>query len=210
MEIKLRLEEEKDYRAVEELTRESFWNIHSPGADEHFLVHNMRQTKEFVKSLDFVAIYNGKIVGNIVYAESRIISLGNEQVVLTFGPVSVLPEYQKNGIGAMLINHTIKLARQMSYKAILIYGDPEYYKKYGFIASKKYSITNKDGKFPAALLVLELYPNALDGIRGVFDEGHAYQINAEEAAEFDKGFPVKEKFKTESQDKFLEISAKYL
>jgi len=210
MEIELRLEEEKDYRIVEELTREAFWNLHFPGADEHFLIHNLRKTKEFIKDLDFVAIYNGKIVGNIVYVESKVIDCEKEHVVLTFGPVSVLPEYQNKGIGAKLINHTIQLARQMGYKAILIYGFPDYYKRFGFKASKEYNITDKDGKFPAALMVLDLYPNALDGIHGVFDEGQVYQIDADEAAEFDKGFHKKEKLKTESQNRFIEESGKYL
>jgi len=231
--IILRLEEEKDYRAVEELTREAFWNLHSPGADEHLLIHNLRDTKEFIKSLDFVAclanclengqsVNNEKIVGNIVYVESKIISCRNESdgeshksinkehIILTFGPVSVLPEYQNKGIGSKLINHTIKLSKKMNYKAIIIYGDPEYYKRFGFRASMEFNITNKEGKFPAALLVLELYPKALEGIYGIFDEGKAYEINPDESAEFDKGFPKKEKFKTESQDKFLEIAGRFL
>jgi len=210
MDIIIRLEEEKDYRAVEELTREAFWNIHFPGADEHYLVHVLRKAKEFVKELDFVVCIDNKIAGNIMYAESKIIDTDKEHTVLTFGPLSVLPEYQNKGLGSKLINHTIPLAKQMGYRAILIYGHPDYYNRFGFKASKEYNITNKEGKFPAALLVLELYPNALDGIHGVFDEGPAYQINAEEAAEFDKGFPVKEKFKTQSQERFLEISAKIL
>jgi predicted N-acetyltransferase YhbS len=54
MEISLRLEEEKDYRIVEELTREAFWNLYIPGYDEHLLVHNLRKSKEYVKNLDFV------------------------------------------------------------------------------------------------------------------------------------------------------------
>ncbi|MCL2765588.1 MAG: N-acetyltransferase [Treponema sp.] len=217
MEIELRLEEERDYWEVENLTREAFWNMYFPGADEHYLVHNLRKASEFVKALDFVACLPacGQIVGNIMYAESRIINSGNghssqEHTVLTFGPVSVLPEYQNKGIGAKLINHTISIAKKMGYKAILIYGAPEYYRRFGFAASKNFNITNKDGKFPAALLVLELFPNALDGIHGVFDEGQAYQINADDAAEFDKKFPAKEKFKTESQERFLEIAGKFL
>jgi len=210
MEIEVRLEEEGDYRIVEDLTREAFWNLHFPGADEHYLVHIMRSAKEFVKELDFVACLNNKVIGNIMYAESKIIDTDDEHAVLTFGPVSVLPEYQGKGIGAKLINHTIPLAKQMGYRAILIYGHPDYYNRFGFKASKRFNITNKEGKFPAALLVLELYLNALDGIHGIFDEGPAYQIDAEASAEFDKSFPAKEKFKTESQEKFLEIAEKFL
>jgi len=210
MEIVLRLEEENDFAIVEDLTREAFWDVYCSGADEHLLVHNLRKTNVFIKELDFVAISNNKIVGNIMYAESTIKNNDLEYTVLTFGPVSVLPEYQNKGIGGKLINHTIKLSKEMGYKAIIIYGDPEYYKRFGFKESKEYKITNKDKKFPAALLVLELYPNALNGIEGIFDEGRVYEIDKNEAEEFDKKFIAKEKGYLKSQDRFKELSNKYL
>jgi len=210
MEIELRLEEEKDFKTVENLTREAFWNNYVPGCDEHLLVHNLRKTNVFIKELDFVALYNDKIIGNIMYAKSAIKNNDLEYTVLTFGPLSVLPEYQNKGIGGKLINHTVKLSKEMGYKCIIIYGDPEYYKRFGFKESKEYKITNKDKKFPAALLVLELYPNALNGIEGVFDEGKAYKIDKNEAEEFDKNFIAKEKGYSKSQERFKELSNKYL
>jgi len=210
MEIELRLEEEKDYKTVENLTREAFWNYHVPGCDEHLLVHNLRKTIVFIKELDFVALYNDKIAGNIMYAKAAIKNNNLEYTVLTFGPLSVLPEYQNKGIGGKLANHTIQLSKEMGYKAIIIYGDPEYYKRFGFKQSKEYKIKNKDKKFPAALLVLELYPNALNGIEGIFDEGKAYEIDKNEAEEFDKLFIAKEKGYSKSQERFKELSNKYL
>jgi predicted N-acetyltransferase YhbS len=210
MDIELRLEEEKDYKIVENLTREAFWNNHVPGCDEHLLIHNLRKEKEFVKELDFVAIYDNKIIGNIVYVKSKVINNGFECNVLTFGPLSVLPEYQNNGIGGKLINHTIKLSNEMGHKGIIIYGDPEYYKRFGFKESKHYNITNKDKKYPAALLVFELYPNAMNGIEGIFDEGKIYEVNKNELEDFDKLFPIKEKGYSKTQDRFNELLDKYL
>ena len=210
MEITLRLENEKDFGTVEALTREAFWNIYVPGANEHLLVHNLRKTKEFIRGLDFVAIANQKIVGNIVYVETKIINGDKEYTVLTFGPVSVLPEYQNKGIGAKLINHTVQLSKEMGYKAIIIYGDPEYYKRFGFRVSKEYNITNMAGKYPAAMLVLELFTNALKGINGKFDEGEIYEIDEKELEEFEKGFAEKEKQKIKIQERFNELSTKYL
>jgi len=210
VEITLRPEEEKDFSAVENLTREAFWNVYCPGADEHLLVHNLRKTDAFIKELDFAALDNDKIIGNIMYAKAAIKNNDLEYTVLTFGPVSVLPEYQNKGIGGKLINRTIELSKEMGYKAIIIYGDPEYYKRFGFKESKEYKITNKDKKFPAALLVLELYPKALNGIEGIFDEGKAYEIDKNEAEEFDKKFIAKEKDYSKSQDRFKELSNKYL
>jgi predicted N-acetyltransferase YhbS len=210
MEITLRLEEERDFTTVEDLTREAFWNVYCPGADEHLLVHNLRKSNVFIKELDFVALNNNKIVGNIMYANSTVRNDDLEYTVLTFGPVSVLPEYQNKGFGGKLINHTIKLSKEMGYKAIIIYGDPEYYKRFGFKETKEYKITNKDKKYPAALLVLELYPNALNGIEGIFDEGEVYEIDKNEVEEFDKKFIAKEKGYSKSQERFNEMSNKYL
>jgi predicted N-acetyltransferase YhbS len=210
MEIKLMLEEEKDYRSVEELTRDAFWNVYFPGCNEHLLIHNLRNANEFVKELDFIAIYNEGLIGNIVYVKATIKNMEKEYTVLTFGPISVLPKYQNNGIGSKLIKHTINLSKEMGYKAIIIYGDPEYYKRFGFKESKEYDITNKDKKYPAALLVLELYPNALNGIKGIFDEGKSYEINEGEFEEFEKGFNKKEKGFAKTQDRFNELANKYL
>jgi len=203
--VELRLETEKDYRVVEVLTREAFWNVHVPGCDEHLLVHNLRKAKEFIQELDFVAVADGKIVGNIMYAKAKIIDSEKEYAVLTFGPVSVLPEYQNKGIGAKLINNTIQLAKEMGYKAILIYGDPEYYKRFEFKVSKEYNVTNKEGKYPAALLALELFFGALSGAEGVFDEGKAYEIDSKELVEFERGFEPKVKLRTKSQERFEEM-----
>jgi predicted N-acetyltransferase YhbS len=210
MKIELRPEKEADYKLVEELTREAFWNVHFPGCSEHLLIHNLRKAKEFVGELDFVAMHDDKIVGNIVYAEAKVIGNNEECTVLTFGPLSVLPEYQNKGIGGKLINHTVKLSKEMGYKAIIIYGDPGYYKRFGFKESKEYNITNKDKKYPAALLVLELRLNALSGIAGIFDEGEPYEINEIELAEFEKGFVEKEKMATKSQEEFMKMATRYL
>jgi len=210
MDIELRLEEENDYFIVENITREAFWNHYVPGCDEHLLIHNLRRTDEFIKELDFVAVNNNKIIGNIVYVKAKVINNDMEYPVLTFGPISVLPEYQNNGIGGKLINHTVKLSKEIGNKGIIIYGDPEYYKRFGFKESKQYKITNKDKKYPAALLVLELYPCALNGIEGVFDEGKAYEIDSGQMEEFDKKFPIKEKRYSKTQDRFNEISKKFI
>jgi len=210
MEIELRLEEEKDHRIVEEVTREAFWNVHIPGCDEHLLIKNLRKTEEFVKDLDFVAVYENTIIGNIVYVETKITSSEKESVVLTFGPISVLPKYQNKGIGTRLIEYTKKLAREMGYKAIVIYGDPEYYKRFGLIESIEYNIKNEEGKYPEALLVLELYPNSLNGINGIYEEGKIYDINEDELKEFEKEFTRKKKEKTKTQERFIELSNMYL
>ncbi len=208
MDLNLRNEIPGDYREVEELTREAFWNVNVPGCDEHYLAHVLRTDEAFIPSLDFVAICDGKIVGNIMYTHTRVIDdVGNSHAVITFGPVSVLPAYQNRGIGSKLIRHTIALSTELGFRAILTYGDPDYYVRFGFEPAEKYGIRTSDGYFLSALIAHELYPGALSGISGRFLEGSIFELDADLVCEFDKGFAPKEKFETDSQRRFIEILA---
>ncbi|NCA66722.1 MAG: N-acetyltransferase [Clostridia bacterium] len=207
MDILIRREEKNDFREVEELTREAFWNIHFPGCSEHLLIHTLRDREEFIKELDFVATLDNKIVGNIVYARAKVVDdSGGEHNVITFGPVSVLPEYQNRGIGGKLIEHTKAIARSMGFNAIIITGDPEYYKRVGFVAAEVYDIRNSDGMFAAYLQLCELYDGAMKGISGRFYEGEAYSVDENQCEEFDKTFPYKEKAVIACQARFLELT----
>lgn len=205
-EMLLRLEQSSDYRQVEYLTREAFWNLHVPGCDEHYLVHILREDVAFVPELDFVAVVNEKIVGNIMYAKCKLLqSDGVEHDVLSFGPVSVLPQFQGTGVGSALIRHTLALAKDLGHKLVAIYGDPLYYCRFGFVAAEKYKICSSDGYFSPALQVLELVPGSLDGINGRFHEAVVYHIDAEAASIFDATFEAKEKKWMPSQKRFEEL-----
>jgi predicted N-acetyltransferase YhbS len=199
MNVLLRPEEEKDYNSVENLTREAFWNVYKPGCDEHLLIHNMRKKQEFIKDLDYVAVFNDEIIGNIVYAKAKIMGVNKEYDVITFGPVSVLPTYQKLGVGKKLIEHTITKAKEMGFNAIMIYGNPKYYERFGFKNSREYTITDMEGNYNDALMALELCPKSLENINGKFFEGEAYKIDKNELALFDKNFPYKEKLVLDTQ-----------
>lgn len=206
--IVIRLEQPADYRAVEELTREAFWNVNVPGCDEHFLAHKLRSHPDFIAGLDFVAEIGGKIAGNIMFTESRIVApdCGMTYPVLTFGPLSVLPEYQKQGVGAALIAHSCQEAREQGYGAVLIYGDPEYYSRFGFRPAADFSVTTADGNVHPALQALELKAGALAGVSGRFCESPAYHFDQDEGAEFDASFAPKAKFITESQRRFARLA----
>lgn len=193
MDIKLRNEKVSDYRTVEELTREAFWNHYVPGCDEHYLLHIMRKADSFINELDIVAEVDGKIVGNIVYTKAKVLTDdGNCHEVISFGPLSVLPEFQGRGIGGMLIEHTKKIAKELGYKAILIYGDPDYYSKFGFVAAETYKIGTADNMYAVPLQAIELFQGALSTVGGRFFEDSIYEIDEAAAKEYDKGFPHKE------------------
>ncbi len=211
MNIEIRREEEKDYRQVEELTREAFWNLYVPGCSEHLIVHHLRQSEDFVPELTFVTILDGRIVGSIVFTHSKIVSdSGIEHPTLTFGPVSVLPELQHQGIGTILINHAIKSAAATGHKAIVIFGYPEYYSRFGFRLAKDFQISTSEGKYHAAHQALELTPGSLDGISGRYFESAHFNTDPDELEIFDRSFPTKEKAEAESQKKFAEMLDAFL
>jgi predicted N-acetyltransferase YhbS len=203
MNFELRKENGKDYRIVEELTREAFWNIHYPGCDEHFVLHNLRKSKDFIPELDFVVVSDGKIIGNIVYSYAKIIKTSKEEIkTISFGPISVLPQFQKQGVGSSLINYSLLEAKKLGFESVLIYGDPRYYGRFGFRCAERFDIRNQYGTFSYALLALEIKKGALQECAGKFIESSAFEVNEKEFEIFEKTFPHKEKEITPSQAEF--------
>ncbi len=142
MDIILRNRTENDFRVVEDMTREAFWNLYFTGCVEHYFVHIMRDHPDFLPELDFVAEVDGMIVGNIMYTKAWLIDeQGNEMEIVSFGPLCVLPGYQRKGIGSALIDHTRKLCIQNGVKAIVILGDPHNYCKHGFKCAEDLNVS---------------------------------------------------------------------
>jgi putative acetyltransferase len=211
MDLSIRYEREKDNRIVEELTRDAFWNLYAPGCVEHFVLHNMRNSPDFIPELDLVAQKDGRIVGHIIYTRGILQEDGGaKKEVISFGPLSVLRSLQKQGIGSALIKHSLKSAADGGYSAVFIYGDPRYYSRFGFRCAEKYDIKTSDGKFAVALLALELKPGALKNVSGRFIESPAFGFDESKFAEFESTFPFKEKAETESQHEFrIMVSLRY-
>lgn len=185
--INLRLERPEDYRAVEELTYRAFLtadpNIPGVGT-EALLAHKLRDDRAFVAELDFVAERDGEIVGNIMYTQSRVVAGdGRETATLTFGPLSVKPQYHGQGIGAMLVRHTLELARARGHRAVIIFGHEGYYPRFGFAPAARYGISTADGENFDAFMALPLYDGALDGVSGSFR--HAPVFDGIDRAESD-------------------------
>jgi len=191
LEIIIRPENEEDYYIVENLTRKAFWEFpgRSQGCDEHYLLHILRKDSVFIKELDYVALVDGEIVGNIIYTKGKVVDEKNvEYETISFGPVSVLPDYQRKGIGSKLIEFTLKKAKELGYRAVIIYGHPEYYPRFGFRDAREHNITTPDGNNFDAFMVCELYAGALNGITGRFFLSPLFQMNQDEVKEFDKRF----------------------
>ena len=192
----IRLEQPKDYRTVEDLTRATFNNperIDRSKIDcpmEHHMVHRPRE-KDGIMELNFVAEMNGRIVGHIIYSHAHILqSNGTKVAVLNFGPISVWPELQRTGIGSTLMNDSIAEAKKLGYGAIVFFGHPDYYLRFGFVEAKTFGITDCNGNNFPAFMALELIAGYLNNVFGKFIEADIYNddLNREQAKAFDKLF----------------------
>jgi predicted N-acetyltransferase YhbS/uncharacterized protein YdhG (YjbR/CyaY superfamily) len=193
----LRRERKRDWHTVEQITYRAFLDFPVDLPDngtEAALVRRMRSVPAFVRELDFVAEEDERIIGNIMYTKSRIVSDKDEWETLTFGPVSVLPKYQKQGVGSALIRHTLKLAQDMGFRAVLIYGHESYYPRFSFKPASEYDITTAKGESFPAFMALPLYDGALSGVSGrlicdpvyeAVSKAEADAVNAELAAPMD-------------------------
>ena len=203
----IRRETAADYRAVEELHRNAFWNVQVPGCSEHYLAHVLRKHPDFIPELDLVYELDGEIVGNVMYTKSELLEEGgNSTGILTFGPIGVAPEYQRRGIGKALLEASFDIAAGLGYPAIAIFGDPDNYVARGFRSCKRYNVCLEGDVYPAALLVKELKPGFFDGRKLFFRESPAYEIQERDAEAFDAGFPPKEKAFRPSQETFFILS----
>jgi predicted N-acetyltransferase YhbS len=190
--VTFRLETKEDYRKVEEMTRETFWNLFKPGCEEHLIVHQLRQSKGYIPELDLIACVGDQIIGHILYTRSYVIDKENQKhEVLTFGPLTVLPEYQKSGIGTALVEKTIAMAKDMGFKGIFIYGHPDYYPRLGFVNAKQFNVTTPEGENFDYFMGIELGKNALAGISGRHLVDAAFEVNQEQLEAFDQTFPLK-------------------
>ena len=199
----IRLEEKKDYRAVENLVRESFWNVYRPGCTEHFLIHVLRDDPAFVSELDFVMEKDGEIIGQNVFAKTIIEADDGRTIdILTMGPIGITPDLKRQGYGKALLDCCLEKATEMGFGAVLFEGNIGFYGKSGFDYSRRFGIRYHDLPEDADdsfFLCKELIPGYLNGITGVYQTPQVYYVEDADVEEFDKAFPPKEKLKLPGQ-----------
>lgn len=203
----IRTEQPADHRQVEAVIRKAFYNIYVPGCSEHYLAHVIRSHENFIPKLDLVMELNGQIIGNVMYTKAWLIDeTGCEKPILTFGPVCILPEFQRKGYGRQLLEHSFDQAVALGYDTIVIFGDPANYVARGFKSCHKYQVCLEDGTFPAAMLVKELVPGVLNGRKWIYRQSPAFDIDEQEARRFDAALPPLEKKWQPSQEAFYIMS----
>ena len=209
--IQIRNEQKSDYQIVEDITREAFYNMYVPGCMEHYLVHIMRGHEDFIPELDFVLELDGKVIGNIMYTKAKLTDEnGEEKEIITFGPVSILPKYQRMGYGKLLMEHSFKRAVELGYDTIVIFGSPANYVSRGFKSCKKYNLCVEGGGYPAGMLAKELKEGAFDGRKWIYSGSPVMDVDEQEAIRFDDALPPMEKEYRPSQDEFYIISQAFL
>lgn len=209
--IIIRNEKKEDWELVERITRQAFYNLYVPGCVEHYLVHIMREHEDFIPELDFVLELDGQVIGNIMYTKAKLTDEnGTEKEILTFGPVSIHPAYQRMGYGKMLMEHSFQAAIQLGYDTIVILGSPANYVSRGFKCCKKYNVCIENGKYPAAMMVKELIPHILDDHQWLYQDSPVMAISKEEAERYDDTLEPMEKKYLPSQDEFYIMSQAFI
>ena len=199
----IRLEDKKEYRAVENLVRESFWNVYRPGCTEHYVIHVLRDDPAFIPELDLVMEQDGKLIGQNMFMKTVIEADDGRVIdVLTMGPICIAPELKRQGYGKALLDHSLEMAKKLGYGAVLFEGNIDFYSKCGFTFASEFDIRYHDLPEDADssfFLCKELIPGYLDGITGVYQTPKGYYVADEDVEEFDKEFPAKVKQKLPGQ-----------
>ena len=199
----IRKETKSDYRAVEELTREAFWNVYRPGCLEHFVLHQFRDRPEFVKELDFVMEKDGRIIGHIMFVRAEILSDDGRRIpIMTFGPISIHPDFQRKGYGKALLDFALDKAAQMGAGAVCMEGNIDFYSNCGFDVASKSGIhyyAEPREEYVPYFLLKQLKDGFLDGVTGVYKTPDGYFVSEQDAEEFDRQFPPKVKLKLPGQ-----------
>ena len=199
----IRLEQKEDYGKVENLVRESFWNVYRPGCLEHYVIHVLREDPAFVRELDFVMEQDGAPIGQNMFMRT-VINADDGRVipVLTMGPIGITPELKRKGYGKKLLDYSLERAAALGFGAVLFEGNIGFYGHSGFTYARSFGIRYHDlpeGADDSFFLCRELVPGYLEGITGVYRTPRGYYVDEAEAEEFDKTFPPKEKLRLPGQ-----------
>ncbi len=166
--IQIRKETQEDYCEVIELTARAFENMPYADGDEAKLVERLHKAPGFISELSLVAESEGKILGHILFTPA-IIDNGQIQFqTLVLGPVSVLPEFQKQGIGGELIKAGQKKGVEIGFDSVILLGHPEYYPRFGYKPASGWGIkTHYQLPSDDVFMAVELRKNALINVSGM-------------------------------------------
>ena len=202
----IRLEKKEEYREVENLVRESFWNVYRPGCLEHYVLHQLRNDPAFVPELDFVMFSDEKeekLIGQNMFMRTTIKSDDGRMIpIMTMEPICITPELKRQGYGKILLDYSLDKAAELGCGAVCFEGNIDFYGKSGFRPASEFGIRYhgvEEGEDASFFLCKELNEGYFAGITGEYATPAGYFVDEKEAEEFDKTFPYKEKKKLPGQ-----------
>ncbi len=199
----IRPEKKEDHRNVENLIRQSFWNVYRPGCSEHYVIHVLRDDPAFVKELDFVMEKDALLIGQNMFMRTVINADDGKDIdVLTMGPICIAPDFKRKGYGKYLLDYCLGKAAEMGFGAVLFEGNIGFYGNCGFDYASKFGIRYHDlpeGADSSFFLCRELVPGYLKGVTGVYQTPKGYYVDDAEVEAFDRSFPPKEKLRLPGQ-----------
>lgn len=201
--IVIRLEEKREHEAVENLVRDSFWNVYRPGCLEHYVLHQLRNDPAFVPELDFVMYREEELIGQNMFMKATITADDGRSIpIMTMGPICIKNAYKRKGYGKILLDYSLEKAVELGCGALCFEGNIDFYGKSGFRQAGEYAIRYHglpEGEDASFFLCKELIPGYLNGITGEYATPEGYLVDEQEMEEFDKQFPQKEKKKLPGQ-----------
>lgn len=167
MNIAIRQEKEREYKLSERVVEEAFIGAEYSGHKEQYLVAGLRRSDAFVPELSIVAEADENIVGHVML--TKLIIKNDETIYesLALAPVSVLPRYQNQGIGSLLIIEALEIARELGYRSVIVLGHDKYYPRFGFKPASSWSIKAPFNVPDRNFMALELESGSLDNVSGV-------------------------------------------
>ena len=204
--IIIRHERNDEFRAVENLVRESFWNVYCPGCREHYVLKCLRSDPAFVPELDFVMEKDGKLIGQNIFVKAVIrADDGRDVPIMTMGPICIAPELKRRGYGKMLLDYSMEKAKELGCGALCFEGNIDFYGKSGFSYASDFGVRYHglpEGEDASFFLCKELIPGYLDGVTGEYATPEGYFACEKDPAAFEAyeaGFPYKEKLRLPGQ-----------
>ena len=199
----IRPERPEERREVENLVRESFWNVYRPGCTEHYVLHCLREDPAFVKELNFVLERDGQVIGQNVFVRAEIHADDGRTIpILTMGPICIAPEFKRQGYGKMLLDASLSRAADTGAGALCFEGNIAFYGKSGFRHASDFGIRYHGlpaGADASFFLCRELIPGYLDGVQGEYATPRGYFVDDAAVAAFDRQFPPKQKLRLPGQ-----------
>ena len=166
----IRSERKEEHREVENLVRESFWNVYRPGCLEHYVLNQLRNDDAFIHELDFVMEKEGRIIGQNMFMKAVIkADSGRDIPIITMGPICIANELKRRGYGKILLDYSLQKATEMGFGAVCFEGNIDFYGKSGFTFASDFGIRYHglpEGADASFFLCKKIIPGYLSGITG--------------------------------------------